>query len=210
MKKNLLNLILATGILFSVPTAQMKKEFSYINQKIKIEKILAPHNIKNNQFELPKVNLSPQNYLEKKEVKSIIDSVYKKTKTILSKKEFELIAYRESALDANAQSKAGAKGIYQSYKESWEDAGMKVDYDNHVFNPRYNISAGIKYYSWLEKIISKQDSNWKNYSREEKREKLLAAFNWGIGNLKKNNWQVPDYLKETNDYIAYIEKHSKK
>jgi soluble lytic murein transglycosylase-like protein len=76
---------------------------------------------------------------------------------------------QESNFDPNARSHAGAKGLGQFMDPTWKEWSG----DSDVFNPELNIGATCRYMRWLLKQFN-QDLR-----------AALAAYNWGIGNVKK-------------------------
>lgn len=99
------------------------------------------------------------------------------------------VILKESAGNPRAGSGAGAKGLMQLTKIAVEDLGL--DPDNFDFyDPQANIQAGTKF---LAKMIEANDGNLTL---------ALAAFNAGIGNVKKYGGVPP--FKETQDYVKAV------
>lgn len=106
-------------------------------------------------------------------------------------------AMAESAMNPEAVSKVGAKGLMQFMPATWNEWAAGQD----IFEPRANIRAGAKYMRWLLErgVISGNI------------EKAWAAYNWGIGNmtrcLEKHGDSWLTYApKETFDYIERIKR----
>lgn len=124
-----------------------------------------------------------------------LEQEYKLPKGLLS-----AVMHQESAGDPQAQSHAGAKGLFQFMSPTAKDMGL--DDRNH---PQASATAAAKYLSQL-------------YIRYDKNLELtLAAYNWGLGNVDqyvkpKKNDAESNYAKfrlskmpnETQGYIARI------
>lgn len=100
----------------------------------------------------------------------------------------------ESAFHPRAVSPVGASGLMQFMPATWDEWGNGGDQKN----PEDSIKAGCRYMAWLLKQFNGD------------RFLALAAYNWGIGNVKKQNWKagypaiagkVP---QETSMYISRI------
>ncbi len=124
-----------------------------------------------------------------------LEQEYKLPKGLLS-----AVMHQESAGDPQAQSHAGAKGLFQFMGPTAKDMGL--DDRNH---PQDSATAAAKYLSQL-------------YIRYDKNLELtLAAYNWGLGNVDQyvkpsKNKSESTYAKfrlnkmpnETQNYIARI------
>jgi soluble lytic murein transglycosylase-like protein len=111
-------------------------------------------------------------------------------------------AIAESALDSNAISKVGAKGLTQFMDRTWlewrdgtpgiQDIDLNIAHLN-PYDPEDAIRAQAAYMSWL-----KRQTGGVLYNS-------LMAYNWGIGNFKK--WRagfIHDIPEETKEYIKRI------
>lgn len=99
----------------------------------------------------------------------------------------------ESNFNPMAKSPVGAQGLGQFMPPTWNEWGHGSAYE-----PEANIDATCRYMRWLLKQFNQDDR------------KALAAYNWGIGNVKKllarvggRGWisGLPD---ETQDYLVII------
>jgi len=97
------------------------------------------------------------------------------------------IASVESGGNPQAESKAGAKGLFQLMPGTAKDLGLSGD---DVFNPSKSAEAGAKYLRWL------MDQTGGDI------ESALAAYNWGIGNVK--NKGLPNAPLETRNYVPAV------
>lgn len=103
-------------------------------------------------------------------------------------------AVTESGLDPRAVSPAGAQGLCQFMPKTWAEWG-----EGSPFDPREAVRAQASYMDWL---LDQFDGNL---------HKALAAYNWGIGNVKRCIVQYEEEWKdglpaETNAYILKIER----
>ena len=120
-------------------------------------------------------------------------------------------ARAESALDPRAQSPAGAQGISQFMPATFKEWSGKCDIkDADVWNPQHAIQCQAAYMSALIDMFSapRQAQGVVSQSNHAG-EKALAAYNWGMGNLRRciedhgDAWRdhLPD---ETKSYIEKI------
>jgi membrane-bound lytic murein transglycosylase D len=83
----------------------------------------------------------------------------------------------ESAFVPGARSRVGAKGLGQFMPPTWNEWSLNLRDQGFdcwdVYNPEHNIIAMCAYMRWLLKQFN-QDLRH-----------ALAAYNWGIGNMKK-------------------------
>lgn len=102
------------------------------------------------------------------------------------------VARRESNLNPNAVSPAGAKGVMQLMDATAAMLGV-----TNPFDPVQNINAGVKYLANLLNQFAGDAA------------KALAAYDWGPGNVAKaiSNWGA-DWLshapQETQDYVQAL------
>lgn len=116
---------------------------------------------------------------------------------------------QESRFNPSAVSPSGAKGLSQFMDKAWlewedETPGIQnkfKDYD--PFNPEDSIRVQAAYMSWLIKQFNGHIK------------KALAAYNWGIGNVKRL-LSVSDFEivllqmpKETQKYLMKIDQYYK-
>lgn len=103
--------------------------------------------------------------------------------------EIRAIIGKESSFNPKARSKKGAGGLMQLMPSTAVDLGV-----SDVYDPEQNIDAGTRYYA---QQLKKYDGD---------REKALAAYNWGPGNVDKFGVgpEVKVVPKETRDYVRRI------
>ena len=92
---------------------------------------------------------------------------------------------QESRFNPNAKSKKNAKGLMQLIPATAEQYGVTNPYD-----PEQSIRAGVQMLSELSKMYNGD------------KEKILAAYNWGCGNLNKEG--LDKMPKETRNYIPAV------
>ena len=99
----------------------------------------------------------------------------------------------ESNFNPNAISKSGAKGLMQLMDETAKDVATNaiIEYTSNesLFEPEKNIQLGIKYYAQLKSIYKSDILS-------------LAAYNAGIGNVKK--W-IDEGIIDLNNEEASID-----
>jgi membrane-bound lytic murein transglycosylase MltF len=101
--------------------------------------------------------------------------------------------FRESRFDPLAVGAASDMGLMQIVPATWDEWSTKAGvYD--PFDPESNIVVAGSYLAWLRDQLAKvgrPESYW-----------LLAAYNWGIGNVLKllksgGSWKdVPDVRRD--------------
>jgi len=113
--------------------------------------------------------------------------------------EIKYLAVVESALDPNARSVAGAKGLWQIMYHTGKEYDLNVSsYIDERSDPIKATQAACKYLQYL-------------YNRFNDWDLALAAYNAGPGNVSKairrsgglrNYWNIRQYLpKETSGYV---------
>ncbi len=99
----------------------------------------------------------------------------------------------ESNFNPNAVSKSGARGLMQLMDDTAKDVAENaiIEYTNNdsLFEPEKNIQLGIKYYAQLKSIYKSDIIS-------------LAAYNAGIGNVKK--W-IDEGIIDLNNEEASID-----
>ncbi len=117
--------------------------------------------------------------------------------------EMKYLSIVESALNPTANSRAGAKGLWQFMFSTGKIYGLKVNsYIDERFDPYKSTEAACRYLSYLHKYYN----DWNL---------ALAAYNCGPGNVnkairrsggKKGYWEIYPFLpRETRGYVpAFI------
>ncbi|HGF9262088.1 TPA: transglycosylase SLT domain-containing protein [Klebsiella pneumoniae] len=97
------------------------------------------------------------------------------------------VAATESGGDPFAESKAGAKGLFQFMPGTAKDMGLK---GRDVYDPHKSAEAAAKYLRWL------MDATGGDL------EKTLASYNWGLGNVQKKG--IDNLPSETRNYVPKV------
>jgi len=104
-------------------------------------------------------------------------------------------AMSESALDPLAESPVGAKGLCQFMDPTWNEWGN----GQSVWHAPSSINAQAKYMTWIMQRPYVYD-HWQ----------ALAAYNWGIGNVKRISTDESWFTllpRETRDYLPRINRY---
>ncbi|RWU00797.1 lytic transglycosylase domain-containing protein [Raoultella ornithinolytica] len=97
------------------------------------------------------------------------------------------VAATESGGDPFAESKAGAKGLFQFMPGTAKDMGLK---GRDVYDPHKSAESAAKYLRWL------MDATGGDL------EKTLASYNWGLGNVQKKG--MDNLPSETRNYVPKV------
>lgn len=97
------------------------------------------------------------------------------------------VAITESSGNPQAQSGAGAKGLFGFMDPTARDMGLK---GNDVFDPVKSAQAAAKYLSQLMKMNGGD------------LDKTLASYNWGVGNVQKYGMGLMP--QETRNYVPKV------
>ena len=151
-------------------------------------------------------NLKPE-YITFEEVKKYIDREYIKMEYI-SKDHIGRMAKKESSLNIFAVGKKvkglRGRGLFQIQKPTWEEVNPSVFYEMEVFNPLENTKTAVKYLKDLSYKVKEMNPKWESSTKEERTAYILAAFDYGIGNLEDNSWDLLQSPKETKEYIEFV------
>lgn len=97
------------------------------------------------------------------------------------------VAATESGGDPFAESKAGAKGLFQFMPGTAKDMGLK---GRDVFDPHKSADAAARYLRYLLEATGGD------------LEKTLASYNWGLGNVQKKG--MDNMPAETRNYVPKV------
>src|SRR5262245_37578062 len=96
---------------------------------------------------------------------------------------------KESDFDCKAVSPAGACGLTQFMPDTFKEWSKKLQLENpDPFNPWHSVACQAAYMKWLITAFNGDVT------------KALAAYNFGIGNVRKGK----EWPKETKDYVSSI------
>lgn len=117
---------------------------------------------------------------------------------------FKSQAIAESKLKADAKSWVGAKGLMQIMPKTFEDIKKRNPSFRHVFEPRWNIAAGIFY-----------DRKMYNFWKEERPflDKIgfaFASYNAGARNILKGQKRCKEEKKNNCNRWSYVKLYGSK
>jgi len=118
-----------------------------------------------------------------------------KPEALINNKFVNAVINVESGWDPNAVSRCGARGLMQIMEPTWKD--MTDRPWEEAFNPTTNRDVGTKYLHWIEKYIQKNGGI-------PTRNLIAAAYNGGVGRLKKFGWDISKMPTETRQYIHKV------
>lgn len=147
-------------------------------------------------------------FVSKEDIHNYLNEIYGEIKVpkVIDKKFVEYVIQKESSRNKFAINKdTGAKGLMQLREIAWNEVNNNSNYEEQWHNPKENIKTGVKYLSQLVNHCDNNYPNWRESSQEEKQEMIAAAYNWGIGKLIENEWNLNRIPQETKDYIQGLE-----
>jgi len=123
---------------------------------------------------------------------------------------FKAQAIAESALNNDAKSHVGARGLMQIMPDTFSDITKQNPQFSKLESPKWNIAAGIYYDRTLYR-------KFKRTSTQDKLYMTFASYNAGYGRIlnaskrtgsKEKNWdEIRTHLpKETRGYVTRIRK----
>jgi soluble lytic murein transglycosylase-like protein len=142
--------------------------------------------------------------LSEKEIDNYITKIYKKIKvpSILDKSFVKSIIKLESDGDRYAVNRrTGASGLMQLSSMAWRDVEPNYNFEEHWSDPAKNIEVGVKYLRWLDTYCGSNYPNWNESSTEDRKKIIAAAYNYGIGGLEKEGWNIANTCNETTNYV---------
>jgi len=100
-----------------------------------------------------------------------------------------IIIQAESSGNPNAVSRDGSRGLFQFTEPTWTWAseqafGRALSFDD-AFDPVKSRRVAEWFIDWLARQI---DGHYSDAL-------MIASYNWGIGNVKRNGYRIPDFLK---------------
>lgn len=89
-------------------------------------------------------------------------------------------------------------------KETWKEVVqiyIKKDYTwDDAWDPEKNIEVGCRYIKWLYSYIKRYIAPTQPLLHK----RMIAAYNWGIGNLQRNRFSLEGIPRETEEHIARV------
>lgn len=116
------------------------------------------------------------------------------------KVDMDKIVQIESNNKPEAENKrTGARGLTQIMKPTWKEMTGKMDADwswDEAFDSDKNLKVGAYYMNTeIPRLL-------KRFSLPDTIETRLAAYNWGIGHLRKT------YINNPNEWLEYVPKET--
>jgi len=113
---------------------------------------------------------------------------------------------KESTWNPRAIGPVGERGLMQIRRSTWNWA-TRIIYRNPLpfdkaFNPSINKKVGTWYLKWIQKTLKSK----KYMGCEPSIDHILAAYNGGIGRLKKNKYRVSRMPRSTRQYVADVKR----
>lgn len=147
----------------------------------------------------PYANVDP--YAEAVEEDSVVDE-----------KLINYVIFRESRGNPKIKdSRKGARGLMQVMPATWKEETRKMYGKSLPFekahDAKINREVGIHYLHVVERYLAAHLPGWKKYISVEKKKRVLAGYNGGMGNVVRKGGDVSKTSKESRDYAGgYNEK----
>ncbi|MDO8516758.1 MAG: lytic transglycosylase domain-containing protein [Nanoarchaeota archaeon] len=155
-----------------------------------------------NDVDVQNIEKDRKEFMTDKEMNSYIKSAYAKIRVpkYIEPNFVKSLINLESNKNIYAQSPRGAKGVMQLIPEAWNEVDNSNFYEN-CFNPQKNIEVGIKYLKWINNYLKVNYGDWDQIPDNEKRDLIAAAYNCGIGQLERKDWDINQTPRETLNYV---------
>lgn len=109
---------------------------------------------------------------------------------------------RESGGRPDVCSGAGACGLMQFMRPTWSDMQRQYPVRGNRSDADASVYLGARYLAWLER------AHRRIAARCERWRRVLASYNWGIGNVNRATRRGPDWIarapRETRAYLAVL------
>lgn len=175
---------------------------------IKIENILpVKPEIKYSLLEKSLQDISKDIPLNKEEQNKLLDYAFKEIKVpdYVDKEYIRALIETESSWIPTRISKRGARGLGQFMEGTWYDHMPEVPFSGGAFDSKLNIKAVLMQINAQENYLTTNFSQWDSLTIEQKLDYQSAAYNLGLGKLKKNNWDIEDKIpRETKNHILRV------
>ncbi|MEM3405904.1 MAG: lytic transglycosylase domain-containing protein [Candidatus Pacearchaeota archaeon] len=207
--------ILSIGFSLLSPFFFFGNKKNYINNLE--NKVIAEKNYeiegKNNKINL-EYKISYKNKEEEEFKKYLSEKFDKKSNhkyipSYISNAFVKSVIYVESGYNPNVISNKKAMGLPQTYYSTWKEVFPNDSYSDFlkgIKDKNKSEEFVFKYCSLIDNILNEKMPFYKNLNNDLKLEYICAAYNWGIGNLIKNNFDLSKAPKETKNYIVKIKK----
>ncbi len=111
----------------------------------------------------------------------------------------DALAFVESSNNPRAISSAGACGLHQIMRSTWED--MTEEPWSECTDPEANQRVAIKYLEWLNTTLG----SW--MGKEPTDADILACWNGGIGRFKRRGYDLEKMPVETRNFVRKVAEH---
>lgn len=115
---------------------------------------------------------------------------------------FKAQAIAESALNKDAKSQVGARGLMQIMPGTFEDIQKRNPHFSKLDSPKWNIAAGIYYNRSIYRKI-------KNSPEQDKLYLTFASYNAGYGRILNASKRIGKKEKDWNEIKAYLPKETR-
>jgi len=102
----------------------------------------------------------------------------------------------ESSGNPRAVSRCGARGLMQIMPATWRE--MTDEPFSRAFDPVLNRQVGTEYLAWIHRTLRRWTGT------EPTIEQILAAYNGGIGRLRKVGYRVDRMPRESRRYVVKV------
>ncbi len=115
---------------------------------------------------------------------------------------------QESKGNTRATSRAGARGLMQFMPSTWSEVTSNSDFDS-AYDAQRNVNAGVRYMNQLATYASRNHPNWNSMNTRQRQEAISAMYNGGMGNLRRNNWNIDRMSQETRNYVPAVQRRAR-
>ncbi|MCA9488211.1 MAG: transglycosylase SLT domain-containing protein [Nanoarchaeota archaeon] len=159
----------------------------------------------------------PAKYIGKTQIMEILKKYHKYLPPEFSANDIAKIIMKESSFNVNAYREDKRKdkktkevdiipqlGLMQLTDETYYGFEKEIPFEEGARDPEKNILIGLKNFGVIRNYLKKNNPNWENSDLEYKQKALIAGHNWGIGSLKKVDFdtdKVPTITKKFFDYF---------
>jgi hypothetical protein len=113
----------------------------------------------------------------------------------------------ESSDSPHAESSAGAMGLPQTYFSTWKEVFPEDTHDDFVKGVRDRGRSAefvFRYSTKIDTFLKNNMPGYNNLDGERKRDYIAAAYNCGMGNLRRRDFRLEHAPKETKNHIRKI------
>jgi hypothetical protein len=183
---------------------KLKQAKDYFEAKAKKEEVFDPFSLK-------------PHYLSKNEIEPYLTKHKKFIPEEFSIEDMKKIINIESSFDRNAyredyKKKWISKGAYeldtirqgglmQVTEDTYKGFEKNIPYYQGVFDADKNIEIGLRNLQIIKNYNVKFNPYWDNSPLDAKQKYIIAGHNWGIGKLRKNEWDLSKAPSITRNFF---------